>query len=445
MTPLLAAPLLLALLCLVGQPIARRLEATAPRRLVISFLAGALALHVLLSALDLLGIRWSPSTVFAPLVVAALPGILRIARHGATSRSPRPTAPFGWGDGLTLLALLVFAAFAWSRWITFPDFIYHWGLKGHRFFITGGVDYTYLARPWSWVLHPDYPNLIPEVLATLSLLGGRWDEPTLMLLSPWILGLTVLAVREALVEGGVAAFERQAVVASVALSCGGFAIAYQLAGAADWWVALALAAAVRPLVAPPLGLANLELGLCAAFAAASKIEGLALACCLILVQLGRHVAARRWPTPAAFAALTMPAVVGGTHWLVMVHQHHLLQPSNAGALRLAQLAAAWPAIRSSLLLPQWHGAPLITLALPLLLLSPRLRAVALVASLQLGFYLWSYAATPVDVAQLVLTTLPRLLLHLLPAIAAAGAMAWLGAGAGEDLAASEAQPAPPSP
>src|SRR5262249_9080761 len=68
----------------------------------------------------------------------------------------------GWGDALALFALAVFTAFALSGWIAMPDFVYHWGLKGHRFYLARGVDYPFLAHRWSWAIHPDYPNLVPE-------------------------------------------------------------------------------------------------------------------------------------------------------------------------------------------------------------------------------------------------------------------------------------------
>lgn len=418
-----AAVLLIALLGLAGSAVAARLPASAPRRLVVSCLAGAVMLHLLLAALTLAGIRWTLATAVIPLCAVGLAGGL------AALRSPRrgvATAPIGWGDGLALLAILAFAAFASSRWIANPDFVYHWGLKGHRFLIAGGVDYAYLGRPWNWVIHPDYPNLLPELYAATSLLAGRWHEPAVLVLSPCLLALVALALRETLVAAAVPVFQRHAVVAAAALACAGFGIDYLMAGAADWLPALALAAALPALLEPPGREGDLELGVCAAFAAASKMEGMPLAAFLIVVQLGRYATARRWPRPGALAALTMPAALVVGHWLAMVLRHGLLQPTNAGGLRPQQLIDAWPAIRSSLLLAEWHGAPLLLLSLPLLLLRPRLRAFALVACLQLGFYLWSYAVTPVDPVQLVLTTFPRFALHLLPATGAAAAVAWLG-------------------
>ncbi len=63
------------------------------------------------------------------------------------------------------------------------------------------------------------------------------------------------------------------------------------------------------------------------------------------------------------------------------------------------------------------AAPLLLLALPVLLLRPRARPVAAVCLLQLGFYLWVYLTGPVETHFYVISTLSRLLLHVLPATA----------------------------
>jgi hypothetical protein len=402
---------------------------------VVAVLAAAVPLHLLLSALTLAGVRWSRATVLAPLGALVLAAAIAAFRsHRRATPGPAP----GWGDVVALFAVLAFGAFAASRWIANPDFVYHWGLKGHRFWLAGGVDYPFLARPWNWVIHPDYPNLLPELHALTALLAGRWQEPGPMVLSPCFLALTLLAVRASLAETGVPPFARQAFVAATALACAAFGIGYRMAGAADWLPALALAAALPPLLARPSPAADVEVGLCAAFAAASKMEGMPLAAFLVAVQLARHAAARRPVRPLGLAALALPALLVVGHWLAMVAHHHLLQPSNVGPLRLGHLVAAAPAIRRSLLLMEWHGAPLLLLvALPLLLVRGRVRAFAAVAWLQVGFYLWTYAVTPVDPVQLVLTTLPRFVLQLLPATAAAAAVGWLAA---SETPATEGEP-----
>ena len=66
---------------------------------------------------------------------------------------------------------------------------------------------------------------------------------------------------------------------------------------------------------------------------------------------------------------------------------------------------------------EWHGmAWLVPLLLPALAWSRRTRPVALTCALQLGFYLWVYLASPLEPRFYVLSSFPRLLFHLLPAV-----------------------------
>ena len=89
-------------------------------------------------------------------------------------------------------------------------------------------------------------------------------------------------------------------------------------------------------------------------------------------------------------------------------------------MRIATIAEhAWRV----LLLPEWHGLPLLLLALPLLLLRASTRPVAVLCTLQLGFYLYVYASAPLEPGYFVLSSLPRLLLHLLPAVGLASFVA----------------------
>ncbi|HEY4593198.1 MAG TPA: hypothetical protein VIJ61_12365, partial [Thermoanaerobaculia bacterium] len=177
-----AVPVLLGLL---GSRLAAGLA--APRdgalyRATLYFLAGAVVLHLLLTLLDLAGVPWHP------LLLVASGGALYVLGRRFLPRRPersgdRPNFPSGpgWGDGIALLVLAAFTLLALSHWITFSDFVFHWGLKGRRFFVARGVDYTYLARRWNWVIHPDYPNLLPELYAVTALLAGRFDLTAMML------------------------------------------------------------------------------------------------------------------------------------------------------------------------------------------------------------------------------------------------------------------------
>lgn len=64
--------------------------------------------------------------------------------------------------------------------------------------------------------------------------------------------------------------------------------------------------------------------------------------------------------------------------------------------------------------PEWMGLPWLLLLLPALLAPRATRAAAAVLLLQGGFYAWVFLTSPVDTRFLVLSSLPRLLFHLVP-------------------------------
>jgi hypothetical protein len=447
-------------------------------RLTLFFLTGCLTLHLLLTALQAAGVAWRLPAVAAALglVVAVawrwLPGPGANARTAAPPAPPpapapdgeteRPAGPFGpgalagrpawlpaWGEAVALAALALYTASALSLWAVNPDFVYHWGLKGHRFYLAHGIDYPYLERSWSWTLHPDYPNLLPELYATTALGAGRFAEPAMMLWSAIELGLLLAALREGLRRAGASRFAVQGTLAAVALILAAYGIGGRTAGGADWLIALALAAALPPLLAPPGCRGAAQVGIIAAFAAAAKIEGMPLAVSLAAAYAarflgrapdvpaaasaitaaaagppkGRSTWARLAAAAAVPAALVGPATAMVLPWLAEVHRHHLFQAYNSGPLQPARAAPVFAAIARAMSTPEWHGLPYGLALLPLLLLDRRLRGLAVVIGAQALFYLYVFFSVRIDAVALVATSLPRLVLHLLPVVLVGAAIA----------------------
>ncbi|HEX5720914.1 MAG TPA: hypothetical protein VF179_32460 [Thermoanaerobaculia bacterium] len=408
----MSAILLAVLLALAGR-------ALPVSRWTVRLMAGAVMFHLLLTAYDFLGVRWGRVAVVLPLLVLA--GLGR-----RTARTPRTARTLDWGEGAALFALTTFAAFAPTLWITTPDFIFHWGLKGERFFLARGVDYSWLAKEWNWVIHPDYPNLLPELFAGTAILEGRFEASPQMLWSVLFFALILVSGREALrqtdLPGKAPRPFAPAGLAIAAFALAGFGIVHRMAGAADWMPALALAAALPALLRPADREANREgdweVGIAAAFAATSKIEGMPLAAFLAGVQLLR----RREMGAALRLGLPM-AVVAGT-WAIQTFRHGLYQKFNSGTFDLGRApevlrglaeVAGWK--------ESWHGLTLVLLAAPLLLLPRRTRAAGAVISLQLLFYLWTYLSSAVDTEYQVVASFPRLAMHLFPAVVVAGVVA----------------------
>lgn len=390
----------------------------APHRCVVYGMTGALVLHLLLTALDALGIPWHP-LLLAALLAAAI---------GLAHRFlPRPQEParlpsdLGWGDALALFALLVFTCTAVTLWTMTPDFIYHWGIKGSRFFLHRGVDYAWLARPWHWVLHPDYPNLLPELFATSALFAGRFEPHAQMLwTSLFFLGMLASA-REGLriVEDR---WMHQAVPAILGLTAALFGMGHLMAGAADWMIAGAFLTAVPALLRPPDRAGDWQIGIAAGFAAASKIEGAPFALILTGTQLLRRIFAERRLDWRAALRLGLPAAAVGAPWLVRVFHHRLFLGSNSGPFEWKRSEVIFPALAEALADPAWHGLSLLVLLGPVLLLVRRTRPVGAVATLQLLFYLYVYFTAPVETRYYVLTSFSRLIFHLIPALLVAGAV-----------------------
>jgi hypothetical protein len=380
-------------------------------RLVLGASAGMVGFHLLATLLDLTGLGWSRWSF--GIACAALAGLAVRFKPPEKELRRFPT-DFRWGDETALLALTVFALLALSLWVTTPDFVFHWGLKGHRYFLARGVDYPYLARSWGWAIHPDYPHLVPELYAVSALLAGRFSPPALLLWSVFFFSLLLAASREALREADPRV--RQMGIAVVAVGLGAFAIGNQIAGGADWLPALALVAAIPALSRPPDPAGDLQIGVIAACVAAAKVEGVMLAGFLILAQLARRPAAGPRLGIGRLLRLGTLAALVFVPWWIQMRRYHLFTVLSADRLTWDRLKVAAPAILDVLNLPAWHGFSYAVVLLPLLLLRRGTRPLAFVLGGQLAFYLWIYVVSALDTRYYVLASFPRLLFHLVPAV-----------------------------
>jgi len=424
-TALVAAMAVPVFLGLLGSRFSAALTASGDGplyRAALYVMSGSVVLHLVLTLLGLIGVSWNP------LLLAALAALLAGLAWRFLPRSPEPArlaSGWGWGEGVALFALAAFTLIALTGWIAIPDFVYHWGLKGHRFYLDRGVDYGYLARSWNWVIHPDYPNLGPELLAVTALLAGGFDVPAMMLGTAVTFFLLLAAVREGLRQGGADRFTVQAGLALVALATGAFALGHRMAASADWMIALALAAAVPPLLRPADRTGDFQIGIAAAFAAASKVEGVPLAAFLALTQLARRAWLERRFSLAAVARTSLPAALVVLPWLGQAIHHHLFLEFNSGPLRPARAAEILAAIAEALGTRAWHGFVFAAFLPPLLLLHRRTRPFAAVATLQLLFYAYIYFTVRVgDLRFFVLSNFARLAFHLVPASLVAALAAW---------------------
>jgi hypothetical protein len=424
--PLLMAAAVPVLLGLLGSRLAAWIAAPedgALYRATLYVLGGTIVLHLLLTLLDLAGIPWHP------LLLVILGTALYLLGRRFLPRGPErggEWAGFGWGDGVALFVLAVFTLFALSHWTTFSDFVFHWGVKGRRFYVARGTDYTYLARRWNWVIHPDYPNLLPEIYAVTALLTGRFDLSAMMLEASVFFALLLAAAREGLRQGGASRFTLQAGVAAVACAAATYEIGSVITGGADGLIALALAAAVPPLLRPPDRAGDLQVGLAAAFAAGSKMEGVTLAAFLVLAQWGRRAWGERRPAVGAGLRAGLPVAAVVLPWLWRLSHHHLFQALSSGPFTPSRGPAILAATLEALRTPSWHGLLWTMFLPPLLLVHRRARPFAVAATLQILFLYYNYftSISAADPRIFILSNFARLGFQLIPASLVVGLVAW---------------------
>jgi hypothetical protein len=329
-----------------------------------------------------------------------------------------------------------FAVLAVSERIAFPDFVYHWGLKGHRYFLARGIDYDFLTRDWNLVVHRDYPQLVPELYALQSMVAGRFSEPALLVWSAVWFAALLVAAREALAALDVRPDVARWMFALLALATTVFAVGHLMAGSVDWIVAFVLTAALPALVRPPSAAGDLQIGVLAALAAASKLEGLPLAALLIAAAFWRRWRARSTATQerprrslaAPALRLVAPSVIAVVPWLVQGLRHDLFRDPQNGSFELARAPAIASSLWQAMLRPEWHFVPLVLLLLPVLFVRRTTRLVGAVIALQLAGYLLRYFTATFDYQFSVLSSFPRLAFHLVPATVIALAAALEPAG-----------------
>ena len=409
-------------------------------RVVLCLSAGTLLIHGVLAGLDLGGLPWYAPVVAGIVAAVAILGRLVFARGPRPSAAPPPPGlALGWAGVVAGAIVAFFAILALSQRIAFPDFVYHWGIKGHRYFLGRGIDYDFLSREWNLVAHRDYPQLVPELYALQSLIAGRFAEPWLLVWSAVWFAALLIAAREALDAWRVPKDLGRTTFILLALAIGVFAVGHLMAGSVDWIVAIALTASLPALVRPVSARGELQIGLMAALAAATKLEGLPLAALLIGAGGWRRLRSRQArageSSPAeeagsmggAAVRLLLPSAIAVLPWLVQGLRHDLFRDPQSGAFEIDRAPAIAVSVWEAMLRPEWHFASLVLLLLPLLFVRRDTRLAGAVIALQLAGYLLRYFTASFDFQFSVLSSFPRLIFHVLPAVVvglAAVAAAW---------------------
>ncbi len=191
-----------AIVVVVGLAIARWLHPSAHggRLAGEAILLGLAGPAILLLALSLLGVRWSPALLIGTSLGLAIACLVASARRkdGYPGMSNPPSVSPGTAlsivtDLVTLLVVVGYLRFAWVASGAENDFIGIWGVKAWTFLESGGIDWGFLQAPGNAPSHPDYPLLLPAIFSWVALVAGGWNEQLVGLVHP-ALGLGVLLV-----------------------------------------------------------------------------------------------------------------------------------------------------------------------------------------------------------------------------------------------------------
>jgi hypothetical protein len=409
---LLAAAVAAAVVLVAGGFPGRVTAAGVVGRFAGSFLAGAVALHLGLTLADRLGLAWSrPMILVLALLAAALWRV-----HGEGARGVRLDRPApGWGLLAGALPVAVFAGLAAVHLAHTPDFVFHWGTKAARWVAERGVDAALFAGDSGWRLNPGYPQLVPELMALPGLLFGGWVERAALLVGPAVATVSLLAWRHAARAAGVAGFELEVGTALAGSALGGFGFVHGAAGGADGVVAFALLAGVAALVLRDRPGALPTLALAAALAAAAKTEGVTVAVLLLAVDAAVTLD-REGPRSAASRLLrTAPAGIAVVAlWWSFEGRFYL--PNRASWPDLDRLGRVAEAIVESAMRPEAGFQWIFLFALPWCFTRRALRAPAFVITAQAVTFLVAFVVEPIDSGFLVVTTMPRLVSQLVPAV-----------------------------
>ena len=408
--------------------------ARSPEGWALAFVAGLVSLHLLLMALQAAGVPWRRLSLAVGVAVAvALLGLVAAGRIRRGDPRPAPgraaapagaapaSTPWRWGGWVAGLSLAGFAAAVPARWVTLPDFVYHWGLKGKRYHLAGGVDFAFLSDPLRLTEHPDYPNLLPSLFAATAHLRGFFDEVSMLAWSVLFTAALLVLGRAALARGAprrrLEGHWLEAGTAVFSLVTVMFVAGYQLAGGADLLVALGVVMALPALTAADRPGDDLRVGLAAALVAGAKIEGVPLAALLVAARWWVGGRGRGGGNLASRAArLPLPPLAVVVPWLWASARHGLFRQANTGAPDPERLPVVLGALGEALATPEWHGFAWLLLLLPLTLLVRDTRVAGTLLAAQASFYLFVYLSAQAEPRFYVLSSFPRLLFHLLPAL-----------------------------
>jgi hypothetical protein len=232
----------------------------------------------------------------------------------AVFATPRPRDPATSFTSVILIITLY--AIATTR-ETCADLIYFWGPKGQQFWIKETIDVAFLGFPHYFLMHSDYPPLLPEVFAFASMVVHRFSWWGALYTTLLFLAASAFALR------GFTGRSRDALLLTAVL---GYAYAVSMvAGAAD---ALLIFFELVALAALTFGKGVRGSYVLAAIAMAGAIMTKVEGAVFVVVTVG---ALTLWSEKRIRAAATaVPALILIGSWVAFCAKHNLLDAYKQG-------------------------------------------------------------------------------------------------------------------
>src|SRR5439155_26451929 len=196
-------------------PLVARLDLWS--RLAIAFAGGVVIVATLLYLYSFAHVPWTRTTLALPLIAIGCFGVR------AAFWRPAHTGPYTWVP-IAVFTLLTIYGVATAR-ETCGDLMFFWGPKGQHFHYAGKIDAAFLGYNHYYLMHSDYPPLVPLLYAWGSLVAHRFSWWGALFLVPILLLATAFALRGLARNGWYAAL-------LTAILAYGFAIG-MVGGAAD--------------------------------------------------------------------------------------------------------------------------------------------------------------------------------------------------------------------
>jgi len=399
-------------------------ELALDARIAIAGAAGALITAMIMAAMVLAGLEWSRTRLVAALTLVVAGGIWSVSRARGGWRPGMPADPPAHQPahhpagrqrfavvfiaillGITLYGLL-------SARETSGDLLYFWGPKGVHFYRSGTIDADFLRSPHHFLMHRDYPPLLPLLFVWSNSLASEFSWWAAVLLSGLCLA-AILALVRACARDNLAALLAAAILAWT------FAMA-QLAGGADPLLLLfETTAVVALLVLRDARSQTLVAAIGMAGAVVTKVEGASFAIAVILACLLDRRPVKR------IAAILLPAVVLLGGWLAFLIRAELLDTYRGpGTLTFQYL----PEVLKGTFAAASYDAFWIPWIAPLVVVLlgdvRRARLPLSIAALSAGATFYFYLRSPFDPSVLwIPTSAPRVLLTPLVMLLIAAAVA----------------------